>query len=99
MTRVVINGLDAWDSGARNWVTLHRGMVLGNCHIGFNKRLGGAQSPSPYSAEFEIDGRQLSCALPAFQARTEICKPTLETAPAGLAGDTATAEFAVERDR
>ncbi len=68
--RTTIAKLIAWDSVARSRTELASGTEIGNYRIHRHSQAeidGGAE---PYAVRFESNGREYSCALAAFQART-----------------------------
>jgi hypothetical protein len=69
--RTTISKLIAWDAVTRSHAELASGAAIANYRIHRHSQAeidGGAE---PYAARFESSGREYSCALAAFQARTQ----------------------------
>jgi hypothetical protein len=69
--RTTIAKLTVWDAATRSHTELAPGAAIGKYRIHRHCQAevdGGAE---PYAVRFESNGREYSCALAAFQARTQ----------------------------
>ena len=73
MARKVISTLEVWDSASGVKARLAAGTELIQCRI--RRRMEGAEAVDVYVMEFQSAGRQYSCPLVCFQARTETVVP------------------------
>jgi hypothetical protein len=69
--RTTVAKLIAWDAVTRSHAEIVPGTAIGKYRIQRHSQAeidGGAE---PYAVHFETNGREYSCALPVFQARTQ----------------------------
>ncbi|HEX3875520.1 MAG TPA: hypothetical protein VHW24_00945 [Bryobacteraceae bacterium] len=69
--RAIIARLRAWDHTAHAQIDLDPGATVSNYEIKRHSQVEIDQGAEPYVMRFTSGGRPYSCALAAFQARTE----------------------------
>ncbi len=69
--RITIAKLCAWDAVAHSHAEIAPGAAIVNYRIHRHNAAEIEAGAAPYTVRFDWNGREYSCVLPAFQARTQ----------------------------